>query len=253
MDEFFASLLAPTMWGPFTKQDGDRPQEMAYAAARAAGVAAPLAVALDRYNFYAFANAGTREVFLEEQSWGGSDRELIERVDGSRPFRPFLDVDAPPGELGPEVVETIRAAAEGVARAWGVPADLAGFDLATNHRTDKSSAHIVASGWLVPDGPAGRRFAEEVAAAGAPFIDIGASQCSRGATLGLRLPMCRKLAKPLNPPTEVRGRCAKHIPGSWLEPRGDAPCRMADWCLQGETPPTGLYTDRRVSLSNQTH
>ena len=215
-------------WGPFTKAGGDRPQERAREAARAAGVASPLVVALDRSSFYAFADECARAVFLEAHAWGGKDREVIERVDGGRPFRPFLDVDAPAGALAPDVVAAIRAAAEGVAKAWGVPAELAGFDVAANRRAGKSSAHLVAAGWEVPDGPAAHRFAEEVAAAAGEagrFVDSGAAKCSRGASLGLRLPFCRKLADARRP--------GEYIPASWLQPGPGAPGSVADWCLQG--------------------
>ena len=214
-------------FGPF---EGKQAQEAAKDAARAAGVASPLVVSLDRTSFYAFDGAEARGKFMLARA---GRCELFEKVERARPFRPFLDLDAKgPAAAGLDAVrvETVRAAAVAVALAWGVPAAAAGCDTAAAYTAGKSSAHIVARGWRVPDGPGGAAFAGAVRDALPPeiaaCIDLGALGGKAAArTLGLRPPGVPKLVR-----AHVPGVYAE---GSILEPVGDAPSSIPEWCLQG--------------------
>jgi hypothetical protein len=84
LDELYGEMPAEcTTFGPYTGKGSQ-------AAARdAAGVAHPLLLQVDRTQFYSFTTEDARASFAE----ASQHRELIERVDGSRPDRPMLDVD----------------------------------------------------------------------------------------------------------------------------------------------------------------
>ena len=217
------SKTTPTQFGPFV---GKGSQKAAAEAAKAEGVSSPLIVHVDRREFFAFANPAARAVFLDSVNANRS-RELIERVDGSRPFRPVIDVDGPE-TLAEADVDDLRDAFTAVALDWGVPEEMAVPLAVRGRRTGKTSVHFVADGWQVADGPAGRKFAEavrqQVPEALRDYIDVKASGCSANATLGLRLPWVPKLDAPGGKP----------IPGSVLEPEefGDWGARVAPWCLQ---------------------
>jgi len=231
----------PTRFGPFTYKGS---QNAAAEAAKAAGIAAPLVMFVDRNEHYAFADEAARAVFLE----ANRSRELIERVYGSRPYRPFIDVDDDREILCADDVKAIVAAFSTVARRWGVPEDLAAPLAVGGRRTGKFSIHLIADGWQVSCGPVGRAFAETVRAEVAAttrirdrnstyfdtkLFDVRVSGCSLGATLGLRLPWCPKL-------TGRTDRGGEYIPGSVLEPLGaigdgrpEWGALLSPWCVQG--------------------
>ena len=76
--------------------------------------------------------------------------EVNERVDGTRPLRPFLDYDGGPDTE--EVLDTLIDAFEAEALKLGVPEDLARPLVTSNAREGKLSAHLIARGWTLPTG-----------------------------------------------------------------------------------------------------
>jgi hypothetical protein len=242
IDDLDGFKTTPTQFGPFV---GEGSQNAASEAAKDAGVALPLLLFVDRCEFFAFADTAARAVFLE----ANRSRELIERVDGSRPYRPFIDVDDEREILTVDDAEAIGEAFTSVALEWGVPEELAAPVAVGGRRAGKFSIHLIADGWQVANGPTGRAFAEavrdEVEATtrirdrdstyfDTKLFDVRVSGCSVKATLGLRLPWCPKLT----------GRRGKPIPGSILEPLGGAGGKAvpaewgacaAPWCVQEAT------------------
>lgn len=211
--------VVPEHYGPFTGKGGQQ------AARDAARSDSPLVLFVDRREFYAFDGPDARAAFMEKNK----AREIMERISGSKPFRPVLDVDGPPS-MSSDDVDSIREAWAAAAVDIGVPADQAAPLCLWAPRSEKLSVHMVANLWQVPDGPAGTAFAKAVQRHSPPrlqrFIDVGASGCSPGASFGMRLPWGLKLSK------DRRGR----VEGSNLMPEsfGWWENRVAPWCLQGE-------------------
>jgi hypothetical protein len=138
--------------------------------------------------------------------------ELVERCDGARPARPYIDVDAP-ADASAADLDAIAEAFVEVAREWGAPADRLAPIVNTCDRVKKRSLHLIADGWAVPDGLAVKRFADAVrercATAAASWIDRSGGRLS----YGLRVAGCPKAG-------DVTATLSG--PLTWLQNEGDA-------------------------------
>jgi len=212
---------SPTTFGPFQGK-GSQAE-----AVNASGT--HLVILVDRHEFYSFSTLEARATFLDDHR----HRELIERVDCTKPYRVAIDFDGPP-HLGLEAIEQISQAFAEAASDLGVP--IPDPRVVWRKRGDKTSAHLIADGWFVGDGGKAIEFARRVKEL-APqhlqeYVDVKASGATT--TCGLRLPGCPK-----------RG-----IPNSELEPIGsEGPGPLHYWCLQGkEVPPELVYGHAPVNV-----
>jgi len=176
----------------------------------------PLVVQFDRFKFYSFSDLEARTEFLDSNS----DHELIERVHGSIPYRPAIDFDGLEiHDLGD--INRVSWAFTTIALEIGVPTELAIPTVVSQCRAGKHSAHIIAEGWQVANGPSGRDFIEKVRSISPAelraYIDLQVSTKSLTSTFGLRLPGVPKL------------KDGEYIIGSELGPVTS----VAPWCLQG--------------------
>jgi len=117
--------------------------------------------------------------------------EIVERVVGDRPARPYIDVDAPSGASDAEIQRIVDAFST-VAAEVGAPEDRLAPIINACDRPGKRSRHLIADGWAVPDGLAVQRFAEKVkgavSGAAADWIDRSGGRLS----YGLRVAGCPK-------------------------------------------------------------
>ncbi len=157
---------------------------------------------------------------------------MVERCDGSKPARPYIDVDAP-ADASAEELETIVDACAEEARRWGAPADKLAPVVNACDREKKRSRHLIADGWAVPDGLAVQQFADGVktrllGTRAAEWIDRSGGRLS----YGLRVAGCPKagdVAATLSGPltwVQTEGEPVVDPPNAeptTKPPRGDSP------------------------------
>lgn len=183
----------------------------------------PLVLFVDRYKFYSFANPDARAIFLEDNQ----DKECIERIDCTQPYHVVVDVDGPEA-FGMGGISKVVEAWTTAAIELGVPTP--NPRVVWGIRSGKTSAHLIADGWQVPNGRAAVAFASMVRAHTYEpircYVDIQASGSTT--TSGMRLP----------------GFPKKGIPDSVLAHDGP----ISSWCLQPGTGP--IYTPALPSPIN---
>jgi hypothetical protein len=109
--------------------------------------------------FHGYRTAAERDAAAAELS--AQAIEVVERVDGFRPARPYIDVDAPADATAEELASIADAFTQHAADV-GAPADRLAPIVNACDREAKRSRHLIADGWALPDGGAVQLFASDV-------------------------------------------------------------------------------------------